>query len=178
MEREYWQPRPARRRVPAALLSFVAVLTVAVALTACGSPSGSTASGGDRAAPLTGTTLTGATYDLAAHSGKPVVINFFASWCPPCNMEAPDLVAFAKAHPDVQFVGVDVNDKQADATAFVARYRLPYPVVYDPGGAVGGLWKVDAIPATFFIDAGGVVRDHVVGAADRATFESKLKSAL
>jgi len=170
---------PVRPRSGLVGLAVVAVLVAAALLSACGSGS-SDAGGGSSgaAAPLTGTTLTGTSYDLAAHKGKPVVVNFFASWCPPCNGEAPDLAAFARAHPEVDFVGVDVNDKQGDAQAFVTKYGLPYDVVYDPNGAVGGQWNVNAIPATFFIDKDGVVRDSIVGAADRATFESKLKGAL
>jgi len=170
---------PARRRSDLVVLAIVALLVAAALLTACGSgPSDASGGSSGAAAPLTGTTLAGQSYDLAAHKGRPVVVNFFASWCPPCNGEAPDLAAFARAHPEVDFVGVDVNDKQGDAQAFVAKYGLPYDVVYDPNGAVGGQWNVNAIPATFFIDKDGVVQDSIVGAADRATFESKLKSAL
>jgi len=170
--------RAATRRVAAVTL-VTGMLVLATMLSACGSGSATSGSTSEtQAAPLKGTTLQGQTYDLAAHTGKPVVVNFFASWCPPCNSEAPDLAAFAKAHPEVDFVGVDVNDKQADAQAFVAKYGLPYPIVYDPNGEVGSGWNVNAIPATFFIDKDGVVKDSIVGAADSATFESKLKSAL
>jgi cytochrome c biogenesis protein CcmG, thiol:disulfide interchange protein DsbE len=154
------------------MLTTVAIVAfLAAVVAACGS------SGGDKAQPLAGQTLNGVAFDLSAYRGKPVVVNFFASWCPPCNSEAPDLVAFARAHPGTGFVGVDVNDKPADAQAFVSKYGLPYPIVYDPNGTVGGVWKVDAIPTTFFIDANGVVKDHIVGAADRATFEAGLQKA-
>jgi cytochrome c biogenesis protein CcmG/thiol:disulfide interchange protein DsbE len=155
----------------AVLLALVLMALLAAEASACGS------SGGDKAQPLSGTTLDGISFDLASYHGKPVVVNFFASWCPPCNSEAPDLVAFARAHPEVAFVGVDVNDKQADAQGFVNKYGLPYPIVYDPNGAVGGVWKVDGIPTTFFIDANGVVKAHIVGAADKATFEAELQKA-
>ena len=156
-----------------AALSVVVAILLATGVAACGSSSGDNAT----AQPLSGATLNGIAFDLSSYRGKPVVVNFFASWCPPCNSEAPDLAAFARAHPEVGFVGVDVNDKQADAQAFVGKYGLPYPIVYDPNGTVGGVWKVDAIPATFFIDANGVVKGHIVGAADRATFEADLQKA-
>jgi DsbE subfamily thiol:disulfide oxidoreductase len=161
-------------RRPQLAITGLVVLAVLLAagVGACGS-----SSGGDTAQPLAGTTLNGVAFDLASYRGKPVVVNFFASWCPPCNSEAPDLAAFARAHPEVGFVGVDVNDKQADAQGFVNKYGLPYPVVYDPNGAVGGVWKVDAIPTTFFLDAQGVVQARIVGAADRATFEADLQKA-
>jgi len=132
--------------------------------------------GGGRA--LSGTTLTGESFDLATTRGRPVVVNFFASWCPPCNAEATDLVAFAAAHPEVSFVGVAVNDERADTEAFVKKYGLTYPVVFDPDGAAGGDWGVTGIPTTFFLDAGGAVQDTIVGAASGQQFEASLQKAL
>jgi DsbE subfamily thiol:disulfide oxidoreductase len=127
---------------------------------------------------LKGTTLTGKSFDLATMRGKPAVVNFFASWCPPCNAEAPDLVAFSKAHPEVDFVGVAVNDERTDTEGFVSKYGLAYTVVYDPEGGSGSDWGVTGIPTTFFLDARGVVRDTIVGAASREQFEASLAKAL
>jgi len=127
---------------------------------------------------LKGTTLTGESFDLATMRGKPVVINFFASWCAPCNAEAPDLVAFSEAHPEVNFVGVAVNDERADTEGFVSKYGLTYTVVYDPEGGSGNDWGVTGIPTTFFLDARGVVKDTIVGAASREQFDASLAKAL
>jgi thiol-disulfide isomerase/thioredoxin len=127
---------------------------------------------------IVGRTLGGAAFDSATLAGRPVVVNFFASWCPPCNAEAPDLAAFAKAHPEAAFVGVDVNDKLGDAKGFVARYGLPYAVVYDATGAIGRRYGVDGIPTTMFFDKSGKQVGVVVGATDRAGFEQRLKTAL
>lgn len=129
---------------------------------------------GTGGASLSGTTLTGVAFDLADTRGKPTVVNFFASWCPPCNAEAPDLVAFAAAHPEVSVVGVAVNDQRADTEAFVAKYGLTYPVVFDPEGGSGGDWSVTGIPTTFFLDARGEVKDKIVGAASAQQFEDAL----
>ena len=129
-------------------------------------------------AALTGETIDGATFDLATYRGKPVVINFFASWCGPCNAEAPDLVAFAGSHPEVGFVGVDTfDDPLADAKAFIAKYGITYPVVVDNGSAIAQEWGVDGIPTTVFLDASGVERDRIVGGADTAAFEASLQKA-
>jgi thiol-disulfide isomerase/thioredoxin len=128
--------------------------------------------------PLTGTTLDGATFDLADTKGKPTVINFFASWCPPCNDEAPDLVAFSEAHPEIEVVGVAVRDQRADTEAFVASYGLAYPVVFDPEGETWTTWGLSGIPTTFFLDADGAVTDTIVGAATRDQFEASLETAL
>jgi cytochrome c biogenesis protein CcmG/thiol:disulfide interchange protein DsbE len=133
---------------------------------------------GGQARTLAGTTLAGQSFDLVSTRGKPTVINFFASWCPPCNSEAPDLVAFSKAHPEASFVGVAVNDERADTEGFVSKYGIAYPVVYDPEGGLGNDWGVTGIPTTFFLDADGVVKDTIIGAASREQFEASLEKAL
>ena len=122
--------------------------------------------------------MAGETFDLATTRGRPTVVNFFASWCPPCNSEAPDLVAFAAAHPEASFVGVAVNDERADTEAFVDKYGIAYPVVYDPEGGTGNDWGVSGIPTTFFLDAQGTIKDTIVGAASREQFEASLQKAL
>jgi thiol-disulfide isomerase/thioredoxin len=158
-----------------ALVSLLAVAALAAALlglVACGGSAGASA---DSAPALQGKTLQGDAFDLASLKGKPTIVNFFASWCPPCNSEAPDLVAFAKAHPEVQFVGVATNDAASDTTGFVLKYHLPYTIVMDPNGAIAGAWGADAIPRTVFVDANGRVHDAIVGAASREQFEAGLK---
>jgi cytochrome c biogenesis protein CcmG, thiol:disulfide interchange protein DsbE len=137
-----------------------------------------TAASSGASATLSGTTIDGQSFDLADTRGKPTVINFFASWCGPCNQEAPDLVAFSKSHPEAAFVGVDTfDDPQADAEAFLAKYGITYPVVVDSGSAIAQQWGVDGIPTTVFLDANGVERDRIVGAADAAAFEASLQKA-
>lgn len=155
--------------------AFVAVVLV-LALAGHNGTSPTSSSGGrDTTLGLTGTTLTGGHFDLATLRGRRVVVNFFAQWCPACNAEAPDLAAFARAHPDVAFVGVDVNDKVAAGREFVHAYGLTYPVVSDPRGAIAGAWGVTGIPATFFLDGNGVERAVSVGASTQQTFEEKLQ---
>jgi len=161
-----------RRIVIAAVIGVIAVIGIVVYAQTRDD------GGGGGAEELAGTTLDGQSFDLATTRGRPAIVNFFASWCPPCNSEAPDLVAFAAAHPEVTFVGVAVNDERADTEAFVSKYGLAYPVVYDPEGELGDDWGVTGIPTTFFLDAAGAVKDTIVGAASREQFESSLQKAL
>ena len=154
-----------------AVVALIVAVAVAIVFTGRSSPASSAT-----LPALQGTTLQGKPFDLAQVSGKPTVVNFFASWCPPCNSEAPDLARFAAAHPGVQFVGVAVNDANADTASFVAKYGLPYTIVMDPNGAIAKAWGADAIPRTVFIDAHGAVKDFIVGAATTAQFEERLLS--
>ncbi len=164
--------------VVAVVVAVAAVWLAAARPWAGGVSAGAPPTGSGAALAVSGTTLDGSPIDSATYAGRPVVVNFFASWCPPCNAEAPDLVAFAKAHPEVAFIGVDVNDELSKAKGFVAKYGLPYPVVYDADGTIGQRYGVDGIPTTVFFDKTGKQIDAVVGAMDRAGFEEKLKAAL
>jgi cytochrome c biogenesis protein CcmG/thiol:disulfide interchange protein DsbE len=134
-------------------------------------------SGGTAARELTATTTQGTSFSLSAERGKPVVINFFGSWCGPCNMEAPELAAFAQAHPDVSFVGV-ANDQPGDADAFMQKYGLTYDVIADPNATILHSWKVTGVPTTVFLNADGTEKARVVGASTRDVFETDLKKAV
>jgi DsbE subfamily thiol:disulfide oxidoreductase len=127
---------------------------------------------------LTGKTLDGKRYDLTKYRGRPVVINFFASWCPSCAKEAADLTAFAKEHPEVAFVGVDIRDTPAKSREWVMKYGVPFPIVFDRKGTIASQWGVIGIPATFFLDSHGVKRAQITGPSTRSGFEEKLQAVM
>jgi len=106
--------------------------------------------------------------DLAALTGTPVVLNFFAAWCDPCRRELPLLARTAqRLEGKVAFVGVDVQDSRSRATDLLAETGVTYPAAYDPRAAVAAGYKVYArLPATFFIDAEGRIQDQALGEID------------
>ncbi len=122
--------------------------------------------------------------DLAGLRGKPVVLNFWASWCAPCKEEAPYLeqVWRGNRHRGLTVVGLDANDFRRDARAFMRRFDLTFPIVYDgPGNTLAG-YGVTGFPETFVIDRQGRVVEAFVGAVnsdeDRARLRAAIASAL
>lgn len=124
---------------------------------------------------ISGTTLTGEPYSLAAQRGHVVVLNVWASWCAPCRGEAPDLVevADATAKQGVNFVGLVTRDSEASARAFVDKFGIPYPNVLDRDGALQLKFRDSlptmAIPSTLLIDQQGRVAGRVLGPVTAAT---------
>jgi thiol-disulfide isomerase/thioredoxin len=108
----------------------------------------------------------GATVSLASYAGRPVVVNFFASWCAPCRRETPLLAQFyAGEHGRVVVLGIDANDEKASALRFIAKAGVGYPVGFDPFPAsVTTSYGVFALPQTFFLNARHRVVARVQGA--------------
>ena len=103
--------------------------------------------------------------DVAAFKGKTVFINAWASWCGPCRDEAPDILRFTKEHPDVVFLGVNLNDDKRNATTFNAEVGWTHASIYDPNGTVGfDSLKATTLPATIYVDAQGIERGRTQGA--------------
>ena len=107
-----------------------------------------------------------ATVSLASYAGRPVIVNFFASWCYPCQRETPLLARFyASEHGRVLIIGVDANDQTAAALHFVAKAGVGYPVGFDAfPSRVTTSYGVDALPQTFFLNASHHIVAKVMGA--------------
>lgn len=109
--------------------------------------------------------LDGRTVTLAGLRGKVVMLDFWASWCPPCQEEAATLAEVYREYAGrpVEFVGVDIWDRREDAQAFVERYGVTYPTGVDVKGAIAIDYGVKGIPEKFFIDRDGALRRKFVG---------------
>jgi thiol-disulfide isomerase/thioredoxin len=129
---------------------------------------------GTAAPPIQGEALDGSgRLDLAAYRGRPVVVNFWASWCGPCRTEAPQLVAFSKAHPDVQMLSVNSDDpSHGAAVAFARKSQWVWPSVFDPSADIQHAWGVGGLPATFLVDADGKLRARKLGGTTAAELTS------
>lgn len=111
--------------------------------------------------------------------GVPVVLNFWASWCDPCRIEAPVLREGSRSAraAGVAVVGVDMQDLRGDAREFVREHGLAFPHVRDPERRAGQDWGVTGLPETFFLDARGRVVGHVVGALSSERMRAGIEAA-
>lgn len=135
---------------------------------------------GQAAPAITGPTLAGGSFDLAALRGRWVVVNFFASWCPPCQQEQPELVAFAYAHRgpgDAALVGVVFDDSASTARSFMRSTGASWPAVVDPGGQIALDYGVRGPPETFIVSPRGTVVAHFDGPMTNATLDYWLRRA-
>lgn len=105
-------------------------------------------------------TLDGRTVRLSDYRGQVVLLNTWATWCPPCRDEMPDLEAYYRQHQVDDFVVLAVNSQESAGTvaAFLEEHDFTFPVLMDPGGVVMRDYDVLGLPTSFFIDREGVVR--------------------
>jgi cytochrome c biogenesis protein CcmG, thiol:disulfide interchange protein DsbE len=143
-----------------------AVLLAAAAIGVLVSGGSAPAAAPVRARPFTLAMLgsSGRHVSLTQYAGRPVVVNFFASWCTPCQKETPLLAAFYRSHRgQVAIIGVDSNDLRNAALAFVRARGVSYPVGFDPSATVADSYGVQALPQTFFLNARHQIVRHVIG---------------
>jgi cytochrome c biogenesis protein CcmG/thiol:disulfide interchange protein DsbE len=122
----------------------------------------------------------GAPIALSSLRGQVVVLNFWASWCAPCRLEAPGLRRVSERYRErgVRFLGVDYRDDDAAARAFVDEFRLRYPSVTDPSGSLAYDYELMGFPTTFIIDPAGTIRYRFVGYLDEDVLEKALSDVL
>ena len=126
------------------------------------------------------TDLDGNPVRLADLRGKAVWLNFWASWCPPCQYETPTIRALDERYRDrgLVVIGVQVQQTVEDGRAYAARYGLEYTIGADVTGAIFHTYKVFALPTQFFIDPNGIVRQVVNGPLTEARAVQLIESIL
>ncbi|KYP81189.1 TlpA family protein disulfide reductase [Ferroacidibacillus organovorans] len=133
---------------------------------------------GYTAPPLTLNTLTtNAPFSWQSLSGKLYVLNFWASWCPPCNAEAPGFVKAAEKYKGkIEFIGVNMTsaDSPPAAIGFIKHYHIPYTVLADVQAKAASAYRIVSIPTTFFVNQKGVIVDRVTGRISEGTLDSLL----
>ena len=156
-------------------LALAVLTTAAIALIARsgGGPDEGHAAVGQPAPAIVGTTLDGASFDLATLAGHPVLVNFWGPSCVPCRDEFPLLAAKLAQHAadGLAVVGVLTDDPPEQARDFTARYKGSWPTVIDPAMSMKAAYRVAARPQSYFVDRTGVVRSIQIGELTDADFE-------
>jgi cytochrome c biogenesis protein CcmG/thiol:disulfide interchange protein DsbE len=126
------------------------------------------------------TTFKGATISLEDMRGKPIVINFWASWCPPCRIEAPLLERTWRAYKNrgLIFLGVNIQDRKEDALNYMREFDITYPNGPDPTGEITIDYGVSGLPVTFFISRKGEVVRRWVGAIETSVLISSIEEIM
>ncbi|AZK47999.1 TlpA family protein disulfide reductase [Paenibacillus lentus] len=125
--------------------------------------------------------LDGTTYQVGGERNKPVLVNFWASWCDPCKEEAPDLVRFYEKYGDqLDIYGVNVTayDTVEKAEGFVQEYGIEFPVLLDKKEEAYKKFNGMAFPTNVLIDKNGVIQDLIVGILPPKDLEAKIKKIL
>ncbi len=126
-------------------------------------------------------TASGKTIELSKLKGKVVVVNFWATWCPPCRAEIPGFVDLYKKYKNkgVEIVGISLDQNGWDAVnPFLQKNNINYPIVVGNEELSNSYGSIEAIPTTFIIDKKGYIAEHHVGYFEKEKLEKALKSLL
>ena len=167
------------------ILLFLTLSSILLANSGCEATKSQSATGStSRKAPnFQVKTLSGetATLDTILAPGKPLVVNFAASWCGPCEYEAPVLVKLHEKYKDrVTFFGIAIKDSEEDQRQFVQKHGITFLVGLDPNQKVEGDFfragkaQISGIPTTYFLSSDGYIKDLIVGPVTEKSFEQKI----
>jgi thiol-disulfide isomerase/thioredoxin len=182
---EVWRTAVRHKIVSGLIALCVAGSLVGIALASSASgasgASGQPAQPADVAAPAFSLPVlghSGQRVSLGQYSGRPLIVNFFASWCAPCKTETPLLAKFYRAEKGkVALVGLDENDVLGNAMSFTHADGVSYPVGWDPQFGIASAYGVNALPQTFFLDARHRIVDRIFGAVTLADLQKGIALA-
>jgi cytochrome c biogenesis protein CcmG/thiol:disulfide interchange protein DsbE len=166
---EVWRSAVRHKLVSALIAVCVAGSLIGIALAGSGSGPHAQADPMAPAFRLPALAQSGPQVSLSSYAGKPLIVNFFASWCGPCQKETPLLAKFYRdEHGRVAMVGLDENDTMSNALSFTRAKGVSYPVGFDPQLTAASAYGVSGLPQTFFLDARHRIVDRVFGAVTQA----------
>ncbi|MGE5225996.1 MAG: TlpA family protein disulfide reductase [Planctomycetaceae bacterium] len=153
-------------RIPTPVAAAFAVLLLASCSKVAASPAAGVVRTMDRPlGTLSGDAVAGGQVSSADAAGTVLVVNVWASWCGPCQQEQPALVQVAHRYAGrVAFLGVNYEDQTAAAGAWVRRFKVPYPNLFDPSGRTAATLGYVGLPDTYLVDPGGTIRFAISGA--------------
>lgn len=113
---------------------------------------------------------------LSDFHGAPVILNFWASWCPPCRNEMPEFEeAYREYGNEIHFLMVNMTDGSGEtidsAQSFIGEYGYSFPVYFDTSGSAAMAYGISSIPTTFFIDKNGIVKKYAVGSMNKTSLQ-------
>ncbi len=151
------------------VLAVLAMATTGLVVVLSGTLSDGSSDAAAGYATIPFTTVDGGTGTLADYQGEPMVVNFFASWCPPCRAELPDFEAVSQGNPGVTFIGISHDLDETSWRSLVEEVGISYDTVYQPGTEIWTELGGQAMPTTVFISADGEILDSHAGllTADR-----------
>ena len=171
-------PEKPRRRLSPVLLAGGIIAVLVLALLGYGLTTTHTSlQVGSPAPEVNLTAFDGSPINLAGQRGQVVVINFFASWCPPCREEAIDVQQTWSDYRGlgVQFYGIAYKDAAPAAQAFLAEFGATYPSAIDPGSRIARAYGITGVPETFVIDQQGLLVRHFPGPVTREQLSQELE---
>lgn len=123
-------------------------------------------------------TLDGATWSLAERRGRVVLVNYWATWCPPCRTETPGLVRLANEYKSkgLEVAGISLDEDRSLVPEFVAEYKISYPILFPANSDLAQM--IEAIPMTLLYDREGRIAKRYVGAVSESTFKADVERLL
>jgi len=170
------------KRVPS---RFAAIMAALMVFAASFTFSGQASAAPSPAPSFSGVTVDGKPFSSSSLKGKAYIVNFFATWCPPCRSEIPDMVQVQRAWAPkgFTFVGIAVNEKVPNVKNFMRQNGMTWPVLMATpelirafNGHIDG--GITGIPTTFVIDASGKLTGVIVGPRSKAEFDQIVRTAL